>query len=200
MKWKRVKHQRKRIASRHVERMLELSLDNLDERPERSRRYVQIARDMIRKHKVKLAPEQKGLFCKKCNTPLVPGRTSRVRTRSGMVSTTCLHCGNVRRHPFRKEKELDRMDDDYAEKKFPGGLLCARVIHKGNLIRSVKFTGDFFFYPEDKLFELEDELRNTELSRLHDRISRFYEREGVESPGVGPDSFVDVVRKAISSQ
>jgi len=199
MKWKRVRYQRKKIATKHIKRLLELSLENVEDRPERSRRYVKIARDIIRKHKVKLTSDQKRKFCKECNTPLVPGKTARVRVGSGMVSITCLNCGHIQRYPFRREKRLQRTVCSSAEKKFPGGLVCVKVFHKGELVRSVKITGDFFFYPEDKLFELEDSLSGKEMGQIGDTITEFYEKEGIESPGVGPESFSEVIRKAVGA-
>jgi ribonuclease P protein subunit RPR2 len=122
MRWKQLRHQRKRIASKHIKRMLELAFKNLEDKPERSRRYVRIAKDIVKKHKVQLTSDQKRQFCKKCNMPLVPGRTARVRTSSGMVSITCLHCGNIKRFPFRREVKARRSGVSYAEKKFPGAL------------------------------------------------------------------------------
>jgi len=199
MKWKRVKYHRKRIASRHIERLLELSFDNLEKRPERSRRYVKLARDIIRKHKVQLSKEQKLRFCKECNTPLLPGKTCRVRTSSGMISITCLHCGSVRRFPFRQEQRLQRERSSYAEKKYPGGLVCAKVVHKDGSIRSVKITGDFFLYPEEKLALLEASLKNISLPEVSGIVSKFYVDEGIESPGVGPESFAEVIALAIKT-
>jgi hypothetical protein len=73
-------------------------------------------------------------------------------------------------------------------------------VHKERVIISVKLTGDFFFYPEEKLFKLEGELGGTQLSEILYKIKAFYEKEGIEFPGLGPDSFFEVIRKAVGDQ
>ena len=45
---------------------------------ERSRRYVKMIVDLIKKHKIRLNPDQKNKFCKKCNTWWVPGKTMKL--------------------------------------------------------------------------------------------------------------------------
>ncbi|MBN1785491.1 MAG: hypothetical protein JW825_00675 [Candidatus Methanofastidiosa archaeon] len=200
MKWKRIKDNRKKTAMRHVERLLELSLQNLDEHPERAKRYVEIARDIILKHKVSLPLDKKRLFCKECNTPLVPGKTARVRTRAQRVSITCLNCGNVKRYPFYKEKRQFGARRGYAEKKYPGGLVCVELAHKDGQIRRIKITGDFFFYPEERLSDLEHSLVKAKVSDVGAIIGRFYRDEKIESPGMGPESLAEVIEMAAKAK
>ncbi len=46
--------------------------------PVRSRRYVRMAFDLMRKHKVGLPQELRNSFCRKCFTIWVPGKTATV--------------------------------------------------------------------------------------------------------------------------
>lgn len=194
-----MKNQRKRVAKRHVNKLLQLSLQTMDERPERARRYVEMARNIVRKHKVSLSTEQKRQFCKSCNMPLVPGKTSRVRTRNEKVSVTCLNCGSIKRHPFSREKRANKLRSSYVEKKFPGGLVCVELEHDGKAIHDIKISGDFFFYPEEKLALLENRVKGKKFYEVSKTIRSFFESEGIESPGVSPEDYSEVICIARSS-
>jgi ribonuclease P protein subunit RPR2 len=68
--------------------------------PNYSHRYVQLARKIAMKYKVKLTAMQKRQMCKKCLHYLVAGKNLRVRTQEGHMAYTCLDCKNVRRVPY----------------------------------------------------------------------------------------------------
>lgn len=55
-------------------------------------KYVQKARRVGMKYKMKLPREVKRSFCKHCYSLLVPGKNLRVRTREGYVVYYCLEC------------------------------------------------------------------------------------------------------------
>lgn len=61
--------------------------------------------------------------------------------------------------------------------------------HRGIRIAEVSLSGDFFFYPADKLEALEDVLAGVKLAAVEPTIAEFYRREGIESPGVTPADF-----------
>ena len=73
--------------------------------------------------------------------------------------------------------------------KAPGGLIRAIVETRGGRIAEVSLSGDFFFYPADKLEVLEDVLAGVKLGAVEPTIAEFYHREGIESPGVTPADF-----------
>jgi len=51
------------------------------------------------------APMPEGFrFCKKCNTPFIPGRNCRVRLSGGRIVTTCERCNSVKRMPYSVER------------------------------------------------------------------------------------------------
>jgi lipoate-protein ligase A len=92
--------------------------------------------------------------------------------------------------------------------KAPGGLIRAIVEtietsppklgggeggHRGERIVEVSLSGDFFFYPADRLGALEAALAGVELSAVEPAITEFYQREGIESPGVTPADFARAV-------
>ncbi len=96
----------RRIALERVERLLEMAKETWNEDPDRARRYVELARKIAMKGRVRLPRRLKRSFCKRCNAPLIPGETARVRLRTNRmphVSVTCLECGTVYRYPYLRE-------------------------------------------------------------------------------------------------
>ena len=77
--------------------------------------------------------------------------------------------------------------------KAPGGLIRAIVETKEGRIAEVSLSGDFFFYPADKLESLETALAGVKPSAVESTIAEFYRREGIESPGVTPSDFARVL-------
>ena len=74
--------------------------------PERSHRYVAMAVKLCMRYNMNMPGEFRKRFCKSCKSYLVPGENSRVRTSPSQkaVIMTCLECGTISRHPYRKEK------------------------------------------------------------------------------------------------
>jgi lipoate-protein ligase A len=70
--------------------------------------------------------------------------------------------------------------------KAPGGLIRATVETQERQIVAVGLSGDFFFYPADRLAKLEQALACTELAEAEGTIEAFYQANGIESPGVTP--------------
>jgi len=71
-----------RLINERIERLLELAEDNALAHPERSKRYVGLARKLGTRYRVKLGPERKRRFCSKCNAYWVPGKNVSVKTDS----------------------------------------------------------------------------------------------------------------------
>jgi lipoate-protein ligase A len=70
--------------------------------------------------------------------------------------------------------------------KAPGGLIRATVEMQRGQIVAVALSGDFFFYPADRLIELEQHLAGVETPQVQGIIEEFYRANGIESPGVTP--------------
>lgn len=80
--------------------------------------------------------------------------------------------------------------------KAPGGLIRAIAeVHEGVIV-SVSLSGDFFFYPAEKLADLERALVGVPLEAVEETIARFYAEYGVESPGIVPADFAQVLAPA----
>ena len=91
------------LARQRMERLFSLAAAEAESHPERSDRYVQIARRISTRTRVRMPQYLKRLFCKHCGCYLSAlGR--RVRLREGVLTTTCLRCGAQRRRPYRPPK------------------------------------------------------------------------------------------------
>lgn len=85
-----------------------------------------------------------------------------------------------------------------AEYKAEKGLIRVSVKSARGRIESITISGDFFLYPEDKLWALEQILVDCKLNKevLINRIREFYEKHEVSSPGVKPEDFATAILKA----
>jgi ribonuclease P protein subunit RPR2 len=97
-----------RIAEERIVILLSLAKKEFSSHPDRSRRYVELARKIGLRYNVKLTKEQKRGFCKRCSSIMIPGRIAQVRIDSDkkIVETKCLKCGHVYKHPFTKSKNI----------------------------------------------------------------------------------------------
>lgn len=77
--------------------------------------------------------------------------------------------------------------------KAPGGLIRATTEVQDGVIAAVSISGDFFFFPEEKLVELEAALVGVAEADAEAAVARFYAEHGVESPGVTPADFAQVL-------
>lgn len=92
----------KNIALERIAKLFFEAEQSFREHPQLSKRYVEMARKLATRYKVKFNAEQKKLSCKKCNAYLKEGINCRVRLERGKIARTCLECGNVRRIVYRK--------------------------------------------------------------------------------------------------
>ena len=82
----------KKIALERVKILLREADAAFSHHPERSHRYVQQARRIAMKVRLKLPRSLKRTFCKHCLHFLRPGVNCRVRTRKKMLVVYCHHC------------------------------------------------------------------------------------------------------------
>lgn len=92
-----------KIAEERIEILFSLAEKEFRKHPERSRRYVELARKIGLRYNVRLSKDEKKKFCKKCNTLLKPGITSQVRLDKSTktIRILCLNCKKVYRYPYK---------------------------------------------------------------------------------------------------
>ena len=106
---KRDKDYQRKVARERVMVLFDLAERTANTHPERSRRYVELAWKVAKKHRVKLG-KLKYRFCRKCYTWWTD-ETLRVRIVQRpypMVVYKCLTCGEEYRIPIVREKKERR--------------------------------------------------------------------------------------------
>lgn len=91
------KHKEKRIGLRRIKMLLGIARQVYHNEPELGKRYVQIARKIGQKLRIRIPGEYKRKFCKKCNSPMLPGYNCRVRLTGKTVTYYCQECKNYKR-------------------------------------------------------------------------------------------------------
>ena len=84
------------IGLERIYRLFELASQNMENHPERAKRYIEIAREIGKKTKVTFPNELKTVFCKKCNS-FLNKKNSTLTKQDSMVIVKCLSCGFERK-------------------------------------------------------------------------------------------------------
>jgi ribonuclease P protein subunit RPR2 len=96
--------QSKDLSMQRIERLFELASREHALHPERSDRYVEIARKICLRLRVRMPQSLKRKMCKHCGCFLSPGFT-RTRLREGVLTATCLRCGGQMRYPYNRASQ-----------------------------------------------------------------------------------------------
>jgi len=94
----------KDLARQRIKRLFDLALKKYKDELDLANRYVEIALKISRKVRVRIPREYRLLYCRKCGSLLIPGRTSLVRVRNYRerhLSIKCLNCGRIIRKPLK---------------------------------------------------------------------------------------------------
>ncbi|MGB9629459.1 MAG: hypothetical protein ACPL6D_12430, partial [Thermodesulfobacteriota bacterium] len=75
----------------------------------------------------------------------------------------------------------------YGIHKARGGLIRTAEEISERRLEDITISGDFTFFPKEELGGLEDSLEKTSLEESHilEKVEDFYEKRGVQSPGIG---------------
>jgi len=81
------------------------------------------------------------------------------------------------------------------------GLIRVKAKVESGNIREIQIAGDFFMYPEDELWKLEQFLVGTEVNpnRILTRVKTFYKKSDIITPGVIPEDFAEAIVRAVCS-
>ena len=97
-----------KIARERIDILFKLADESFEKYPERSDRYVEMARNIATKYNLRMPRIWKRKFCKNCNKFLKPGNNCQVRLKDSCVAIKCLECGNIVNIPYMKEKKDKR--------------------------------------------------------------------------------------------
>ena len=68
-----------------------------------ARYYIHTARRIAQKVNIRIPKKYSMNYCRKCNSYLIPGKTSKVRLNkyNKTIDVICLHCGYIRRYRYK---------------------------------------------------------------------------------------------------
>ena len=98
----------KQIALLRIHTLFSLAKEVIHEDPELAQRYIQIARKIAMRTRLRIPKEYRGLICRKCKSFILPGVNCRIRIkqkRESHMVLTCLNCGGHTRFPLKGEKK-----------------------------------------------------------------------------------------------
>jgi ribonuclease P protein subunit RPR2 len=88
----------KAIARERIGVLFGQAREAFPEHPERSNRYVELARKIAMRQRVRIDRELRRQYCHHCYAFLVPGSNMRVRVHRGNVVITCQSCNKKTRY------------------------------------------------------------------------------------------------------
>ena len=97
---RREKRLERKIARERISILLDRASEVKFQDYDLAKRYVELARKIAMRYRIRLDKSQKRSFCKNCMYPYRHDRVQ-VRIRKSRVIITCLNCGFIRRIPIR---------------------------------------------------------------------------------------------------
>ena len=88
----------RKIARERIEILFGQALLAFSAHPERSDRYIGIARRIAMRQRIRIDREFRRQYCHHCYSFLVPGKNMRVRVHRGNVVVTCSSCNKKTRY------------------------------------------------------------------------------------------------------
>jgi ribonuclease P protein subunit RPR2 len=86
------------IARERIEVLFKQAEQAFSDHPERSNRYVELARKISMRQRIRIDRKYRRRYCHHCSAFLVPGRNMRVRVSRGNVVVTCQSCNKKMRY------------------------------------------------------------------------------------------------------
>lgn len=98
----------KQIAKQRIQVLFQQAQTIYKTNPKLAQHHIETARKIAMAARLSLPQMYTRQICKKCNSLLIPGESSRVRTKSNRephVVITCLNCGKQTRIPLKVKKQ-----------------------------------------------------------------------------------------------
>jgi len=109
------------IAKERIEILLNQALGIMYEDTDLAQRYVEMAKKIGMRYKVRMPKQQKLFLCRGCKRFLIPGLNCRVRIqqkREPHITMTCLECKDVKRIPLRRRPQLNQTENIHKTGEF----------------------------------------------------------------------------------
>jgi len=107
----------------------------------------------------------------------------------------------MRCNTFNGATAMDILKTKPGIHKSRGGLIRSFVILEKGKIKDITISGDFFLFPEEALFKMLDNLKETPAKRedILKNIEEIYAKEKIQSPGTAPVDFTESIMKALEA-
>jgi len=97
----------KQIAMQRIRTLFSLAKEVIHEDPKLAQRYVELARKIAMRTRLRLPKEYRRMVCRHCKSFILPGVNCRVRIqpkREPHIVITCLNCGKHTRIPLKNRR------------------------------------------------------------------------------------------------
>ena len=101
----RKKESDKKEALEKIKTLFSEAKIQFNENPSLANRYVELAREISMKFKVKIPRELKRKFCKHCYHYIVPNKNCRIRIHKSRVVYSCFDCKKFMRFVLKKRNK-----------------------------------------------------------------------------------------------
>ncbi len=98
------REEEKKLALQRAKILFDLAKQEYPKHPERSKRYISMILDLVKKVRIRLPKKIKMFICKDCKQILIPGKNLEVRSQKGFMIYKCLLCGKIKKYGYLKEK------------------------------------------------------------------------------------------------
>ena len=127
------------IAEERINILFNRAEEEFTKHPERSDRYVEMARNIAKKYNMKMPAKWGKRFCRNCHHFLKPGLNCQIRLSNSSVVIKCLECGNINKIPYIKEKKERRrrkVEHNNTSKKRTDEQITFNYHHKHRKIKN----------------------------------------------------------------
>lgn len=103
------RRENRRIALERISILFKTAIETFDGKPELAQRYVDLARKIGMRYKVRIPREFRRMVCKHCKGFILPGKNCTIRIRQEREThlvLTCLRCGGHMRVPLREKVSI----------------------------------------------------------------------------------------------
>jgi lipoate-protein ligase A len=99
------------------------------------------------------------------------------------ISPEWTYSAKLHQHVFNVVQEI----------KTSAGLIRVHAKIAGDVIEYILFTGDFFIYPQEALYDLEAYLKWSRIDEVEHRIKEFLNKKNARIPGIEVNQFAEII-------
>lgn len=87
----------------------------------------------------------------------------------------------------------------YCEHKARKGLIRVSIALEKDMIKNIRISGDFFLYPEESLWDIENELTGTRVTEIDYKLKHLFSKHDIVLAGATVEDFIKTIKCAIEN-